>query len=243
MTRLLLIDDDIEFCELLSECLGSEGFELTPVHDGKEGLEQALAGRDLYDLIILDLMLPGMSGFEILRRLRSEFDKPVVMFTGRDQEFDRLIALEMGADDFIVKPCSAREFIARINAILRRAGGRSAHASVSGQSPIAVGDVVLDSNSRAVRRNGEVLYLTSVEFNLLHALLEAAGRVVPRERLASQVLGRDLSAYDRSLDVHVSRLRKKLGHKFNGIERIKTVRKVGYLYALPQILEQRVRHD
>lgn len=237
MAHLLLIDDDTQFCELLAEELGPEGFELTLVHDGKLGLERALAAKGFYDLIILDLMLPGISGFEILRRLRSQIDTPVMMYTGRDQEFDRVIALEIGADDFVVKPCRTREFIARVRALLRRAG-RFAPTN----RPFAVGDVVLDSDSRAVRRNGERLYLTAVEFNLLHVLIEAAGRVVTREQLFSQVLGRPLSPFDRSVDVHVSRLRKKLGHDFNGTERIKSIRSVGYVYSVPQVMEQRVRH-
>ncbi len=229
---LLLIDDDIEFCEFLTEYLENEGFEVTAVHDGKEGLEKAVAGNDAYDLIILDLMLPGMNGFEVLQRLRSELDTPVLMYTGRDEEVDRVIGLEIGADDFIVKSSNPRELVARIRAILRRTGNRSAQSGQPGRKPLVVGDLELDAGTRVVHLNGEKLDLTSVEFNLLQVMVQAAGKVVTREHLALQGMGRGLVGYDRSLDVHVSRLRKKLGYKLNGVERIKTVRSVGYVYTL-----------
>jgi len=234
MISLLLIDGDVGFCEFLTEYLASEGFEVTSAHDGREGLEKALAGSGVYDLIILDLMLPGMSGFEVLQRIRSQLAIPVVMYTGRNEELDRVIGLEIGADDFLSKLCNPRELVARIRAILRRTGNRFAQCKPAEPRPLVVGDLEVDSGTRAVQINGKELDLTSVEFNLLEVLAAAAGRVVSREKLARQCLGRSLTSFDRSLDVHVSRLRKKLGHAPDGVERIKTVRNVGYLYILPR---------
>ncbi|MHC1728635.1 MAG: response regulator transcription factor [Syntrophobacteraceae bacterium] len=239
MGHLLLIDDDIEFCELLADYLALEGFETTSVHDGNRGLKQALAGKELYDLIILDIELPGMSGFELIQRLRIEMETPVLMLTGRNQEVDRIVGLEIGADDFVVKPCNPRELAARIRAILRRTCRRPESRNETERSRFVVGDVALDTGARVAQRSGEQLDLTSAEFDLLQILLGAAGSVVTREELSTQVLGRSLSPFDRSLDMHLSRLRKKLGHEFNGIERIKTVRNVGYLYALPSSIESR----
>ncbi|MFZ2445847.1 MAG: response regulator transcription factor [Syntrophobacteraceae bacterium] len=233
MSHLLVIDDDTKFCELLSEYLEPEGFELTLVHDGTAGLREALAKTEKYDLIILDLMLPGMSGFEVLRGLRAEMDTPVLMLTGRDQEVDRIVGLEIGADDFILKPCNPRELVARVRAILRRIGIRPVEHRHTNLKGFVVGDLALDAGARVVRRNGEELYLTTAEFNLLQMLLGAAGHIVSRAELAASGLGRPLTAYDRSVDIHLSRLRKKLGPERGGVERIKTVRGVGYLYALP----------
>ncbi|MEM5788162.1 MAG: response regulator transcription factor [Syntrophobacteraceae bacterium] len=234
MNHLLLIDDDIQLCELLKEYLESEGFEITAVNDGREGFQRALHGSRLYDLIILDLVLPGMDGFEVLQKLRSHSATPVIMCSGRNQAMDRVIGLEFGADDFILKPFDIKELIARIRAVLRRTGSLpSTTAGFPKHKQVAVGDVLLDSGTRTVCLNGLCLHVTSAEFNLLQILLEAAGRVVTREYLASQCLGRDLRAYDRSLDVHMSRLRKKLGAEYKGNERIKTVRNVGYIYSLP----------
>ena len=234
MNRILVIDDDIELCDLLADYLKSEGFEITPVHDGARGLQIATSQAGQFDLIVLDIMLPGMNGFEVLRRLRAQIDTPVVMLTARDEEVDRIVGLEMGADDYLSKPFNPRELIARARAILRRTKDRG-DKSETDPAPqrITVGDIELDSGARVVRRNGERLELTSVEFNFLEILLRAAGHVVTRERLAESVLGRSLTAYDRSVDVHLSSLRKKLGHKFGEIERIKTVRGVGYIYANP----------
>jgi len=234
MSRILVIDDDIELCDLLADYLGHEGFEITPVHDGVQGLQTAIAQAGQYDLIVLDVMLPGMNGFEVLRRLRSQSDTPVLMLTARDEEVDRIVGLEMGADDYLAKPFNPRELIARARAILRRTKDRRDRSAAHlAPTKITVGDIELDTGTRVVRRNGESLELTSVEFSFLEILLRAAGHVVTRERLAEGVLGRSLTAYDRSVDVHLSSLRKKLGHKFGEIERIKTVRGVGYIYANP----------
>lgn len=234
MSRILLIDDDTELCELLSDYLGPEGFEVTPVHDGGQGLQTAISEEGQYDLIVLDIMLPGMNGFEVLRRLRSQSDTPVLMLTARDEEVDRIVGLEMGADDYLAKPFNPRELIARARAILRRTKDHSdRNAALFAPAKIIVGDIELDTGTRVVQRNGEQLELTSVEFSFLEMLLRGAGHVVTREQLAESVLGRSLTAYDRSVDVHLSSLRKKLGHKVGEIERIKTVRGVGYIYVNP----------
>ena len=234
MHFLLVIDDDTVFCELLTDFLKPEEFEVTRVHDGEEGLERALARAGEYDLIILDLVLPGMNGFEVLQRIRSRVETPVLMLTGSHEEMDRVLGLEMGADDFLTKPFNPRELVARVRAILRRTKhGPDKHPRLSGAERIVIGDVELDSGSRVVRCSGKPLELTYVEFNFLEMLIRAAGQVVTRDQLAEKVLGRALSPYDHSMYVHLSSLRKKLGHEFGGIQRIRTVRGVGYLYAQP----------
>lgn len=232
MSRILIIDDDFELCELLAEYVKPEGFEITSVHDGEQGLDKALTQKGLYDLIVLDIMLPGMNGFEVLQKLRSQVDTPVLMLTARDEEVDRIVGLEMGADDYLPKPFNPRELIARARAILRRTGDR--HDRIfSVPEVISVGDIEMDTGSRIVRREGQKVELTSVEFGFLELLLRAAGHVVSREQLAESVLGRSLTAFDRSVDVHLSSLRKKLGHRFGELERIKTVRGAGYVYVNP----------
>ncbi|MDA8305356.1 MAG: response regulator transcription factor [Deltaproteobacteria bacterium] len=234
MSRILVIDDDTELCELLADYLKPEGFQITSVHDGEQGLQRAISEAGGYDLIVLDIMLPGMNGFEVLQRLRSQLDTPVLMLTARDEEVDRIVGLEMGADDYLPKPFNPRELIARARAILRRTRDRHDRSAFPATPEmIAVGDIEMDTGSRIVRRNGEKVDLTSVEFGCLEMLLRAAGHLVTREQLAEGVLGRSLTAYDRSVDVHLSSLRKKLGHRFGEFERIKTVRGAGYVYANP----------
>jgi two-component system response regulator CpxR len=234
MSRILVIDDDAELCELLADYLKPEGFEVTSVHDGEQGLRLAVSDAGGFDLIVLDIMLPGMNGFEVLQRLRSSMDTPVLMLTARDEDVDRIVGLEMGADDYLPKPFNPRELIARARAILRRTKDwHEKEGSVSPPEVITVGDIDLDTGTRVVRRGGERIELTSAEFGFLEILLRAAGHVVTREQLAEGVLGRPLTAYDRSVDVHLSSLRKKLGHKVGEIERIKTVRGAGYIYANP----------
>ena len=230
MNRILVIDDDIELCELLSDYLSGENFTVETVNNGKQGAEQALAAE--YVLVILDVMLPEMNGFDVLRKIRESSKVPVIMLTARGDDIDRIVGLELGADDYLPKPFNPRELVARIRAIQRRTEAVTVH-----QPPVeklTVGDVVLYSTNRTVKRGGDNIELTSVEFNLLEVLLSRAGEVISRDDLVEKVLGRQLSAYDRSIDVHVSALRKKLGHYEGDIERIRTIRGVGYLYSLPE---------
>jgi two-component system response regulator CpxR len=226
MAKILIIDDDVELCELVGEYLTREGFEVEAVHNGDKGLERAISGQPA--LVVLDIMLPGMTGLEVLRRLRSESMTPVLILTARGDDVDRIVGLEIGADDYLAKPFNPRELVARVRAILRR----SKAGPLATAAAVTVGDVELDPGARTVTREGETLELTAVEFSLLEALMRSAGQVVTREYLAQTVLGRRFVAYDRSIDMHVSKLRKKLGPQPGGdAERIKTVRGVGYIYA------------
>jgi len=176
-------------------------------------------------------MLPGTNGFDVLRRIRARSRIPVLMLTARGDDVDRIVGLEIGADDYLPKPFNPRELVARIRAVLRRA--QPAEATTTSRETIKIGDIEVDSNTRNVRRGGEVVELTGVEYDLLEILLRNAGQIVKREDLVKEVLGRELSPFDRSIDMHVSNLRKKLGHQLNGLERIKTIRGVGYIYGVP----------
>lgn len=225
MNKILIIDDDDELCELVSEYLMVEGFEVAAVNDGEIGLKAAESGK--YDLAILDVMLPKMNGFEVLRHLRQRSKLPVLMLTARGDDMERIVGLEIGADDYLPKPFNPRELVARIRAILRRAGDG---AEKGGSEPVHVDDVELNPASRIASVDGEELPLTSVEFDLLNALLKSAGTIVRKEDLSEEVLGRKLSPFDRSLDMHISNLRKKLGTRDDGTDRIKTIRSVGYIY-------------
>jgi DNA-binding response OmpR family regulator len=222
--RILIVDDDVELAALLSEYLGQEGFEIEVAHDGEVGLTRARSGEHV--LVILDVMLPKRNGFEVLRALRESSRVPVLMLTARGEPVDRIVGLEMGADDYLAKPFDPRELAARLRAIHRRATEPRVEREV-----LEVSDVTLDVAARTVRRSGEEIQLTTAEFALLEMLLRSAGRVVAREDIAEAVLGRRLSPYDRSVDVHVSNLRKKLGLAA-GRERIKTVRGSGYVYVV-----------
>ena len=227
---ILIIDDDVGLCELLQNYLGAEGFVVESVHDGEEGVRRGLGGD--YDLIVLDVMLPRLGGFEVLRRIRSSSPVPVLMLTARGDDVDRIVGLEMGADDYLPKPFNPRELVARLRAIQRRTGVPQPGADAPAEL-LSVGDVTLDLGSRGVRCGGEGVALTSVEFSVLEVLLRSAGRVISREDLSLHALGRRLNFQDRSIDVHVSSLRKKLGPTGEGGERIKSVRGVGYLYVSP----------
>jgi two-component system response regulator CpxR len=229
MDRVLIVDDDVELCELVTEYLSGEGFEIEAVHDGNDGLRRALSGEHV--LVVLDIMLPGMNGLDVLRNLRKQSRIPVLILTARGDDVDRIVGLEIGADDYLPKPFNPRELMARVRAILRRSHGDT--QSAAGEK-VAVGDVELDPASRVVRRAGDPVELTSVEFALLEALMRAAGQVVTREQLAQNVLGRRFMPYDRSIDVHVSKLRRKLGDQSADAERIKTIRGVGYVFTRPE---------
>lgn len=230
MNRILVIDDDKELCELLKEYLVPEGFEVEAAHDSNRGIERALSGE--HDFVVLDVMLPGVSGFEVLRSLRLTSTVPVLMLTARGEDVDRIVGLEMGADDYLPKPFNPRELVARIRAIRRRGETkRETEQEEVINEQITVGDVDLDAGTRMVRKSGRAVELTAAEFDLLDMLLRSAGHVISRKDLVSKVLGRGLDPFDRSIDVHISSLRKKLGHKVKGMERIKTIRGIGYLYA------------
>jgi two-component system response regulator CpxR len=224
MDRVLIVDDDVELCRLLGERLSSEGFALEAVHDGPRGLERVLSEE--HALVILDLMLPGMGGLDVLRRLRIHSPVPVLILTARGEDVDRILGLEIGADDYLPKPFNPRELIARIRAILRRTSRSNGPGSV-----IIVGDLRLDPAAREVSLDGIPLDLTSVEFTLLETLLRDAGRVVTREHLTETVLGRKLGPFDRVIDVHISNLRKKLA-RAHGEEQIKAVRGSGYMFVV-----------
>jgi len=228
MDKILIIDDDEELCDLVSEYLTVEGFQTEAVNDGVAGLEKAKSGE--YDMAILDVMLPKMNGFEVLRSLREESKLPVLMLTARGDDMERIVGLEIGADDYLPKPFNPRELVARLRAIMRRIQGDNGVASAS--EKVQVGDLELSASSRSAKLNTEDLNLTSVEFDLLMELVKQAGKVVRKEDLSEIVLDRKLSPFDRSLDMHISNLRKKLGSHADTSDRIKTIRSVGYIYTL-----------
>jgi DNA-binding response OmpR family regulator len=222
MDRVLIVDDDVELCRLLAERLDTEGFVIEAVHDGPRGLERALSME--HALVVLDLMLPGMGGLDVLRRLRAQSPVPVLILTARGEDVERILGLEIGADDYVPKPFNPRELIARIRAILRRTV-----RTASSTATLVVGDLRLEPASREVWLNDVAVDLTSLEFTLLEAFLRDAGHTLTREHLTETVLGRKLGPFDRVIDVHVSNVRRKLGAAQGG-ERIKAVRGSGYLF-------------
>lgn len=227
MDSILIIDDDADLCDLLNDLLTRDGFMVESVHNGPDGVEQAISGR--HSLAVLDVMLPGINGFEVLRRIRALSRIPVLMLTARGEEVDRIVGLEIGADDYLPKPFNPRELIARIRAVLRRMEAGPRYQTETGR--LVIDDLELVPGTRTVRCGGQHVELTSVEFSILETLLRQAGKVVNRNDLTRQAMGRDASVYDRSVDVHMSSLRKKLGQRADKQERIKTVRNIGYLYS------------
>jgi len=223
MTQTILIaDDDTELCELLREYLGQEGFEVRLAHDGEQALAECR--RPGLDAMVLDIMMPRMNGIDVLRNLRKESELPVIMLTARGDDLDRIIGLELGADDYLAKPANPRELLARIRAILRRSNTHSAIAVLE------VEDLILNQSRRELQLGGELKELTSTEFSILQLLLQRSGEVVDKKDLYLAALGREPVAYDRSIDMHVSNLRRKLGPARDGSERIETIRGFGYLY-------------
>ena len=220
MNRVLLIDDDEELCEMLAEYLEAEGFEVMSAHNGEEGALRALDGDA--DAVVLDIMLPGQSGLETLRQIRQQSLVPVIMLTAKGDDVDRIVGLELGADDYLPKPCNPRELVARLRAVLRRSAPGSARET------LRVGEITIRSTERLAEWAGERVALTSTEFNLLETLARHAGRVVSKEEISERVLGHPLARYDRSVDVHVSNLRRKLGQLPDGRSPIQTVRGIGY---------------
>src|SRR5687768_16430541 len=223
MMNVLMVDDDTELCEMVTEYLKLEGFQVTAVHDGQSGIKAAQSGA--YAMVLLDVMLPRTSGLEVLRAIRSSAndraDIPVLMLTARGDARDRVLGLEIGADDYLPKPFDERELVARVRAILRRAGQSTLASKESSGTPpvLRVDDVEVNIGARRAQCDGATLQLTSVEFDLLVMLLRKAGKVVERDEIAQQVLGRTLMHFDRSIDTHISRLRRKLGPRRDGGER------------------------
>lgn len=221
--HILIIDDDRELCELLGSWLQAEGFSLTSVHDGAAGLEAARAGSP--DAIVLDMMLPGMNGLEVLRGIRQSCDTPLLMLSARGEPVDRILGLELGADDYLAKPCDPRELVARLRALLRRS------VAAAGSQTLVTGDLRLDTTSLMCWQGEELLPLTQTEALILRLLLEHPGQLVDRQALSQEALGKPLGPYDRSLDMHISNLRRKLGPHPDGRNRIQSVRGRGYLYS------------
>jgi DNA-binding response OmpR family regulator len=217
--RILIVDDDKELGGMLGDYLAAEGFEVGHAADGQAGVDAVAAGE--YSLVVMDITMPVMDGFEALRRIRQFSEVPVLMLTARGEELDRIVGLELGADDYLPKPFNPRELAARLKAILRRA--RPAAPSSS-----ALGDLRLDAATRRMFLKGEPVRVTATEFSIMQILIADAGSVVDKDRLSREALGRALTPFDRSLDTHVSNLRRKLGTTDDGESRIKTIRGRGY---------------
>ncbi|GIU40022.1 DNA-binding response regulator [Shewanella sairae] len=225
MSRILLIDDDLGLSELLAQLLELEGFELTLAHDGQSGLDLALEQQ--FDLILLDVMLPKLNGFEVLRALRSKKQTPVLMLTARGDEIDRVVGLEIGADDYLPKPFNDRELVARIRAIIRRT---HVQPNETPQPTHQYGDINLDPGRQEVHCQDQLIILTGTEFSLLFELVKNAGELATKEALSEKVLGKKLMPFDRSLDMHLSNLRKKMPERSDGRPRVKTIRGKGYIW-------------
>ena len=221
--RILLVDDDVELAGMLRDYLVRDGFEVLAVPDGESGVTEALSGN--FALVVLDVMMPGIGGIEALRRIRAASTVPVLMLTARGDDLDRIVGLELGADDYVPKPCMPRELAARLRAILRRSqqGGE-----LAAQAPLVVGPLKVMPAQRRVEWDGEAVELTSTEFNLLEVLVRNAGRPVSKAELSEQALGRPLARFDRSIDVHLSSIRHKLGKLPGGRSCIQTVYRQGY---------------
>jgi len=224
---ILLIDDDVELCSMLTEYMGRYGFRVTSVHRGDTGLKAAL--EKPYALVLLDVMLPGLDGFEVLRHIRAESTISVLLLTARGEDVDRIVGLEIGADDYLSKPFNPRELLARMRAILRRSAGATPRQE---QTLLRADGLELNRAARTVTQDGEKIELTDVEFALLEALMGSPGKVVTREEISENVLGRKFHPFDRALDMHVSRLRRKLSYKGSAEEQVKTIRGVGYQLAV-----------
>jgi two-component system response regulator CpxR len=221
--KILVIDSDVELTDLVEHYLKAEKFEVDCVHDGEQGLKKAL--NQPFDLIVLDVMLPKKNGFIILQQLREHLTTPVLLLTARTDDIDRIIGLELGADDYLLKPCNPRELLARIRAILRRIPKTLPTRGVMTQS-----NIVLDAARRLVQKAGESIELTATEFNILEMLMRSPGQAFSKEELTEYVLGRKFNPYDRSIDVHISHLRNKLGENIHQEPMLKTVRGFGYIF-------------
>jgi len=230
-TRLLVIDDDRKLSRLSADYLKPMGYEVEAAHTGPDGLEQAARGE--YQAVILDVMLPGMDGFEVLKQLRRTSDVPVLMLTARGEEPDRIVGLEIGADDYLPKTFSTRELLARLRAVTRRTSRVAAEAGDNAESEIVVGPLRVNPATRTAVLGDQPLVLTPLEFDLLASLARARGRVKSREQLLDDIADRNYDVFDRSVDVHISALRKKLGDDLKAPRFIRTVRAAGYLLINP----------
>jgi DNA-binding response OmpR family regulator len=228
---ILIVDDDVKLCRLIRDYLEPLGYAVTAAHTGPEGLEAA--AREQFSAIILDVMLPGMNGFDVLRNLRAKSNVPVLMLTGRGEEADRIVGLELGADDYLPKTFSTRELLARLRATIRRSNVTRIQEE-SGEPEVVVGELRIDPESRCAVLSGQALPLTAIEFDLLMSLAKAAGRVRTREQLFNEVADRNFDVFDRSIDVHISSLRKKLGDDSKSPKFIITVRSAGYMMRKPE---------
>lgn len=225
MVKLLLADDDARLSELIKEYFNGEGYEVVHAWNGREAIE--LIGKEVPDVVILDVMMPELDGFEVLKRIRIKSKIPVIMLTAKGDDIDRILGLEMGADDYLSKPFNPRELLARIKAILRRATNEKNEDSTGDMS---LDGLLLRRKDRTVYVDGELVELTTSEYTLLECLLSLPGQVLTKHELSEKALGRKLTMYDRSLDMHISNLRKKIGLLPDGEPRVKTVRGVGYIY-------------
>jgi DNA-binding response OmpR family regulator len=223
---VLIVDDDRELGQMLTEYLTGEGFQVSLVRDGAEALERLTGDSQPFDLVILDVMLPSLSGFEVLRRLRHSLSVPVIMLTAHGADVDRIVGLELGADDYLSKPFNPRELVARVRAVLRRFSPRDSDTPAH---PVGVGPLRLDPATFEVTLSGQSVRLTGTELRLLELLMRAVGQVQSRESLTERVLGRRLTPYDRSIDTHVSNLRRKLGLGEDGLPEIRSIRGAGYV--------------
>lgn len=221
-TNILIVDDDVELCGLLKEFLEAEGLGVRIANDGRAGLDEAR--KPGLDLIVLDVMMPELNGMDVLKELRKESRIPVIMLTARGEDLDRILGLELGADDYLPKPCNPRELLARIRAVLRRS------SMTAGRNEIVVDDLEMNIGSRQIKRAGEEVDLTSTEFSILQSLLQHQGEVVSKRDLYISALNREPVQHDRSIDMHVSNLRRKLGPTPDGEPRIETIRGIGYQY-------------
>lgn len=228
---ILIVDDDVKLCRLIREYLEPLGYTVTAAHTGPEGL--AAVEREPFAAVILDVMLPGMNGFDVLRDLRAKSNVPVLMLTGRGEEPDRIVGLELGADDYLPKTFSTRELLARLRATIRRSKVTLAQGE-SREPEVVVGELRIDPEARRAVLSGQALPLTAVEFDLLMSLARAAGRVRSREQLLNEVADRNFDVFDRSIDVHISSLRKKLGDDPKSPRFIITVRSAGYMLRQPE---------
>ncbi|MGA2840279.1 MAG: response regulator transcription factor [Steroidobacteraceae bacterium] len=229
--RVLLVDDDRELCQMLTEYLEAEHFEVTSVHDGGDALAALKVNE--FQILILDVMLPTLGGFDVLRKLGASYETPILMLTARGDDVDRIVGLELGADDYLSKPFNPRELVARMRAILRRVSNRAARGGIPDE--LTVGRVVLNTGTHQVRVADVPVGLTGAEFRVLELLMRSAGQVISREAMTEQALGRKLVPYDRSIDTHISNLRRKLDLEMGKNPEIKNVRGSGYTLTWPSI--------